>query len=94
MELEILVLDRHRIISSIMTNLTRAPTVFAQTVIKYLTAYNHASGGTLNRSSLSLSFFTERISVMMIGSITPELYSQVEQRIQFELKRQVFDSTE
>jgi hypothetical protein len=93
MELGILLLDHHRTVSFVTTTPSRAPTVFAQIVIKNMTGYNHASGGTFDHTPLSISFFTERTSVMMIGKITDELYDQVRQRVQFELNRQIFDAT-
>jgi len=92
MELGILLLAHHRTVSFVSTTQSRASAVFAQIVIKNMTGYNHASGGTFDRTPLSISFFTERTSVMMIGKITDELYDQVRQRVQFELNRQVFDA--
>jgi hypothetical protein len=93
MELGILLLDRHRTVSFVTTTPSRASTVFAQIVIKNMTGYNHASGGTFDHTPLSISFFTERTSVMMVGKITDELYDQVRNRVQFELNRQIFDAT-
>jgi hypothetical protein len=93
MEFGILLLDHHRTVSFVTTTPSRVATVFAQVVIKNMTGYNHASGGIFDRTPLSISFFTERTSVMLLGKISDELYNQVHSRVQFELNRQIFDAT-
>jgi hypothetical protein len=42
---------------------------------------------------MTISFYTDRISIMMVGKITDELYEQVRQRTLFEINRAVFEST-
>jgi hypothetical protein len=91
-ELGILLLDHHRTISFVSTTYNRAAAVFARIVVENLTGYDHALGGSFDHTPLSISYFTERKSVMLVGKITEELYEQVRQRVQFEINRRVFDA--
>ena len=90
-ELGILLLDHHRTISFVSTTESRAPNVFARIIVENLVGYDHALGGTFDHTPLSISYFTERKSIMLVGKITEELYEQIRQRVQFEINRRVFD---
>jgi len=93
MDLGILLLERHRPISFVTTQLSRAAVVFAGIVVQNMTGYSHAIGGVFDRTPMTTSFYTDRISIMMVGKITDELYEQVRQRTLFEINRAVFEST-
>jgi hypothetical protein len=90
MELGLLALDHHRTVSFKHTTHEKAPNAFAQMVAEHMRGYDDASGGDFDRTPMTISFCTERKSVMLVGKITEDLYERVRQRVNFELRRRVF----
>jgi hypothetical protein len=90
MDLGLLVLDHHHTLSFAPTTHNKAPNVFAQLVAEHMRGYDDASGGDFEHTPMTISFYTERKSVMLVGNITDELYERVRQRVNFELRRRVF----
>ena len=90
MELGLLVLDHHCTLSFAPTTHNKAPNAFAQLVADHMRGYDDASGGDFDRTPMTISFYTERKSVMLVGTITEDLYERVRQRVNFELRRRVF----
>jgi len=90
MSLGVLVLVEHSQERFLFTTPEDAPNDFARLVIEHMTGYNSAVGGSFDSSPLSISFFTNRISVMLIGPITHNLYDAVRQRVNFEINRNRF----
>ena len=41
---------------------------------------------------MTISYFTERISVMLMGKINDDIYDQVRRRVEFEINRRMFDN--
>lgn len=92
--LGILVLVEHAKERFVFTEPTTAPADFARIVVETMTGYNHTSGGTFDHSPLSVSFYTHRMSVMLIGPVSQELYDQVRKRLQFEISRRAFQRSD
>jgi hypothetical protein len=60
-------------------------------VVDTMVGYNDARGGEFDRTPMTISYFTERISVMLMGKINDDLYDQVRRRVEFEINRRTFD---
>jgi hypothetical protein len=92
--LGILLLIEHAKETFVFTEPATAPADFARTVVENMTGYNHMSGGTFDHSPLSVSFYTHRMSVMLIGPVSQELFDQVRKRLQFEISRRAFQGSD
>ena len=91
MEYGIVLLIQNRTERFVSVNARNAPTVFAQMVVDTMVGYNDARGGEFDRTPMTISYFTERISVMLMGKINDDLYDQVRRRVEFEINRRTFD---
>ena len=92
MDFGIVLLIQHRTERFVPVNGRNAPTVFAQMVVDTMVGYNDARGGEFDRTPMTISYFTERISVMLMGKINDDLYDQVRRRVEFEINRRMFDN--
>ena len=92
MDYGILLLMQHRTERFVPANSRNVPTVFAQMVVDTMVGYNDARGGEFDRTPMTISYFTERISVMLMGKINDDLYDQVRRRVEFEINRRMFDN--
>ena len=92
MEYGIVLLIQNRTERFVSVNARNAPTVFAQMVVDTMVGYNDARGGEFDRTPMTISYFTERISVMLMGKINDDLYDQVRRRVEFEINRRMFDN--
>ena len=86
----ILVLVEHSQERFLFTTPEDAPNDFARLVIEHMTGYNSAVGGSFDSSPLSISFFTHRVCVMLVGPISRNLHDAVRQRVNFEINRSRF----
>ena len=91
MEFGIIHLKDHKTVGFVTAQRSRLAATFALIVMGEMTGYNHASGGTFQWSPMHISYYAERVCIMIVGQITQELYDQVQQRMAFELARDVFE---
>jgi hypothetical protein len=94
MEYGIVLLMRHRTERFVPTSNRSAPALFSQIVVDTMVGYNDARGGEFDRTPMTVSYFTDRVCVMLVGKITDDLYDQVHRRVDFEINRRVFDKTD
>jgi hypothetical protein len=92
MEYGIVLLIQHRTERFVPTNIRSAPGLFAQIVVDNMVGYNDAKGGEFDRTPMTISFFTDRMCVMIMGKITDDLYDQTRRRVEFEINRRMFDN--
>ena len=92
MDYGILLLMQHRTERFVPANSRNVPTVFAQMVVNTMVGYNDARGGEFESTPMTISYFTERMCVMLVGEITGDLYDQVRRRVEFEINRRMFDN--
>jgi len=90
MDFGLLALDHHRTLTFAHTTHSKAPNAFAQMVAEHMRGYDDASGGDFDHTPMTISFCTERKSVMLVGTITEDLYERVKARVNFEVRRRVF----
>jgi len=92
MEYGIVLLMQHRTERFVSVNGRNAPSVFANMVVDTMVGYNDARGGEFDRTPMTISYFTERVSVMLMGKINDDIYDQVRRRVEFEINRRMFDN--
>jgi hypothetical protein len=92
MEYGIVLLIQHRTERFVSVNGRNAPSVFANMVVDTMVGYNDARGGEFDRTPMTISYFTERVSVMLMGKINDDIYDQVRRRVEFEINRRMFDN--
>jgi hypothetical protein len=92
MEFGIVLLMHHRTERFVPVSIRNVPSVFAQMVVDTMVGYNDARGGEFDRTPMTISYFTERMAVMLVGKITSDLYDQVKRRVEFEINRRMFDN--
>jgi hypothetical protein len=91
MDFGIVLLIQHRTDRFVPVNARNAPNVFANMVVDTMVGYNDARGGEFDRTPMTISYFTERVCVMLMGKINDDLYDQVRRRVEFEINRRTFD---
>ena len=91
MDYGIVLLIHHRTERFVPVNVRNAPSVFAHMVVDTMVGYNDARGGEFDRTPMTISYFTDRICVMLMGKINDDLYDQVRRRVEFEINRRAFD---
>jgi hypothetical protein len=91
MDFGIVLLMQHRTERVVPVNARNAPTVFATMVVDTMVGYNDARGGEFDRTPMTISYFTERVCVMLTGKINDDLYDQVRRRVEFEINRRTFE---
>jgi hypothetical protein len=91
MDFGIVLLFQHRTERFVPVNARNAPSVFATMVVDTMVGYNDARGGEFDRTPMTISYFTERVCVMLMGKINDDLYDQVRRRVEFEINRRTFD---
>jgi hypothetical protein len=94
MEYGIVLLIQNRTERFVPVNARNAPNVFAQMVVDTMVGYNDARGGEFDRTPMTISYFTDRICILLMGKINDDLYDQVRRRVDFEINRRVFDKTD
>jgi hypothetical protein len=92
MELGLLALDHHHTTDFVSTTYMQAPELFAKMVVDTMVAYNDASGGEFDHTPMTISFYTHRRSVMLVGRITEDLYTRVRQRVHFMIRRRTYEN--
>ena len=91
MDFGIVLLLQHRTERFVPVNARNAPSVFATMVVDTMVGYNDARGGEFDRTPMTISYFTERVCVMLMGKINDDIYDQVRRRVEFEINRRTFD---
>jgi len=89
MDFGVILLANHGVESFVPTNARQVPGLFAKTIVDNMIGYNDARGGEFDRTPMTISFYTERMAVFMIGKITEDLYDQVRRRVEFEINRRI-----
>ena len=91
MDYGIVLLVQNRTERFVPVNVRNAPSVFAHMVVDTMVGYSDARGGEFDRTPMTISYFTDRICVMLMGKINDDLYDQVRRRVEFEINRRTFD---